>query len=88
MDNGPEFISHFIQTWSLVINIKFVYIQPGKPAQNSLIDRFSRSFREGVLDACLFSGLDEVRKVTEEWVEYYNHYCLYDVLGSLPGYRK
>uniref|UniRef100_UPI00142EAB4A integrase core domain-containing protein n=1 Tax=Chryseobacterium rhizoplanae TaxID=1609531 RepID=UPI00142EAB4A len=43
------------------------------PTQNSLIERFNKSFREGILDAYLFSNLEEVRKVTEELVEGYNY---------------
>ena len=83
MNNGPELISHLIRTWSLVNYIHFSYIQPGEPTRNSLIERFNKSFREGVLDAHLFSTLDEVRHVTSEWVEDYNHYRPHDALGGL-----
>ena len=84
IDNGPELISQELARWAGKHHVKLAFIQPGKPAQNGYVERFNRTYREAVLDAYWFSSLQEVRAITEDWIESYNTIRPHAVLGGLP----
>jgi len=84
MDNGPELISQRLERWAKAKDIKLLQIQPGKPAQNAYIERFNRTYREDVLDAYVFDDLEEVRAITEHWLEDYNTIRPHEALQGLP----
>lgn len=87
MDNGPELISHQLETWAKQHGIELAHIQPGKPAQNAYVERFNRTFREDVLDAYLFSSLEEVRRIVESWIEEYNGVRPHEALQGFTPYQ-
>lgn len=83
MDNGPEFIGVALAEWAEQHDVALEFIQPGKPMQNGFIERFNRSYREGVLDMYVFKTLEEVRERTESWMRDYNEELPHDALNDL-----
>lgn len=87
MDNGPELIAETLMNWCEGHGIEPRHIQPGKPDQNAYIERFNRTYREEVLNAYLFEDLDQVRRISTEWIRDYNEERPHEALGSLPPAR-
>jgi putative transposase len=73
IDNGPEYISHELKKWAHDNNIMLTYIQPGKPTQNCLIERFNGTCRRELLNANLFYSLDHARELASDWMHEYNY---------------
>ena len=87
VDNGPEFISHAFQDFCTLHDIEIKFIQPGKPTQNAYIERFNRLYREDVLDAYLFTRIEQVRQISEEWRRDYNQNHPHKSLGRMSPIR-
>ena len=51
--------------------------------QNGYIERFNRTYREDVLDAYLFDFLEQVRILSDEWMDQYNQFHPHQSLGGL-----
>ena len=68
VDNGPEFTSAVFEIWTRKHKIKLCFIQSGKPTQNTLVERFNGSYRKELLNAHLFTDLEQVRDQTQQWI--------------------
>lgn len=82
-DNGPEFVAEAMREWCEKNGVEWEFIQPGKPTQNSLIERFNRTFRQDVLDSYQFDNLPQMRKYVQAWVWMYNNERPHSALGRL-----
>lgn len=83
-DDGPEFTSGALNTWSRAHGIAMQYIQPGKPSQNTFMERFNRTYGHEILDAFVFKSLADVRDVTTDFLLNYNTRRPHDSLGRVP----
>ena len=87
MDNGPEFISTALAEWAEEHSIDLEFIQPGKPTQNSYVERFNRTYRDEVLNMYVFKTLNEVREITQNWIREYNDERPHNSLGDLTPWE-
>lgn len=83
VDNGPEFIAQHLKDWCANHNVELTHIQPGKPTQNSLIERFNRTFRQEVLDSYMFTSIKECKLFAQTWMWMYNNERPHSALNYL-----
>ena len=83
-DNGTEFTSVAILSWSQETRIEWHYIAPGKPTQNAFIESFNGRLRDELLNETLFISLDHVREALTEWKDDYNTVRPHSAIGNRP----
>lgn len=72
VDNGPEFTSRAMLTWSQENQVNLHFIDPGKPVQNAYIESFNGRLRDECLSQHWFRDLPEARRIIEAWRQDYN----------------
>ena len=83
MDNGPELTSIKLADWAEDHGVELEFIKPGRPMQNSFVERFNRTYREEVLDLYVFKTLAQVREITDIFLIDYNKDRPHASLGKL-----
>ena len=71
-DNGKEFRSKALQAWAKENNVELIYIQPGKPNQNAIIESFNGRLREECLNLHQFLSLQEAQQTIHAWAQMFN----------------
>ena len=87
-DNGPEYVSSALLTWAEKEGIKLQFIQPGKPQQNALVERFNRTVRYEWLSQYYWKDLEEVRLFATQWMYQYNHERPNMALGGITPMQR
>ena len=82
VDNGPEFICKAVEEFVIDKPVEMMFIEPGKPMQNAFVERFNRLYREDILDAYIFSDIEQVRILSQQWQEDYNYHHPHTSLGG------
>ncbi|SHK86550.1 putative transposase [Desulforamulus aeronauticus DSM 10349] len=71
-DNGPEFAGLTLNQWAYEHRVIQLFIDPGKPMQNSHVESFNGKLRDECLNEHWFRGVSEARRIIEEWRHEYN----------------
>lgn len=87
-DNGPEYVSKILASWSEKHNIKLSFIQPGKPQQNAYVERYNRTVRGDLLNQHLFGSIIEVQEFATKWLWSYNNERPNMAIGGISPKQK
>ena len=71
-DNGTEFTCNAVLSWTQEQDVKWSYIQPGKPMQNGYVESFNGKLRDECLNENMFETLIEAKILVERWRKDYN----------------
>jgi hypothetical protein len=66
--------SKAMDAWAWESGIQLVFITPGRPVENGLIESFNGRLRDECLNVTLFFSLADVRQQLQRWQRDYNQF--------------
>jgi len=81
-DNGPEFVAHALRDWCREGATNALYIEPGAPWQNGIVESFNSRLRDELLSSEIFESLAEAQYLCSRWRLEYNHRRPQRALGN------
>jgi putative transposase len=86
-DNGPELTAAVLREWCRLGETGTAYIEPGSPWQNPYVESFNARLRDELLNAEVFTCLQEARVLAEDWRTDYNANHPHSALGMMSPAR-
>ena len=83
-DNGPEFTARVVRAWLARLGVRTLFIEPGSPWENDLIESFNGKFRDELLNGEIFMTLQEAKVPVEQGRHHYNTKRPHSSLGRRP----
>jgi transposase InsO family protein len=80
-DNGPEFIAKALQAYLAENKVKTLYVEPGSPWQNGMIESFNGRLRDECLNIEMFSSVLEARVIIGDYRTFYEERRPHSALG-------
>ena len=82
VDNGTEFVSRAMESWSVCYGVWLDFIRPGRPVENAFIESFNGRLRDECLNVEIFDDLGAAREQIERWRLDYNGRRPHSALGD------
>ncbi len=82
VDNGTEFVSRAMESWSVCCGVRLDFIRPGRPVENAFIESFNGRLRDECLNVEIFDDLRTARRQIERWRLDYNDRRPHSALGD------
>lgn|GEM_PF-6069161 len=78
-----KMISKAVKEWCAASGTDALYIDPGSPCQNGIVESFNGRLRDELPSSEIFATLDEARLLVDRWRLHYNHRRIQRALGKL-----